>query len=153
REREDEDALGRRRAHRHPRPPETAVEQQLDDQAAEGVADQDRRLRKRLDQRRVVIDDLVEAKTLQRLGALALLLDAGRLPRPLGRGYVEAALREVALELLPASRREPRAVDQHQRNPVSLALGARHVRTSVPIDVGTLPATDEFAARRRSYAV
>ena len=38
RERQDQDALRRRRAERHTRAAEAAIEQQLDDQAAEGVA-------------------------------------------------------------------------------------------------------------------
>ena len=45
RRRQADDAADRRRVDRHPGAAEAAVEQGLDDQAAEGVADQDRRLR------------------------------------------------------------------------------------------------------------
>jgi hypothetical protein len=76
RERQDEDPLRRGRAHRDPRAPEPAVEQELDDQAAERVSDQDGRLVECLDQRLVVVDDLVQPEALELLGRLALLLDA-----------------------------------------------------------------------------
>src|SRR5256886_1434763 len=114
RERQHEDALRRRRAERNTRAPEAAVEQQLDEEAAVGVADQDRRLVEPPDELLVVIDDLGHAEALDRVCLLAELLDIGGLPGPLGHGDVEALL-EVAGVVLPAPGREPGAVDQHQR--------------------------------------
>jgi hypothetical protein len=63
RERQGEDALRRRRAHRHASAAEPAVEQQLDEQAAVRMADQHRRLLELADQRRVVVDDLPHPET------------------------------------------------------------------------------------------
>src|SRR5207247_1637933 len=79
-----EGALRRRRAQRHPRAPEAAVEQQLDEEAAVGVADQDRRLVEPANQLLVVIDDLGHAEALDLLRLLAELLDVAVLPGPLG---------------------------------------------------------------------
>ena len=84
RERQHEDALGRRRAERDARASQTAVEQQLDDQAAEGVPDQHGRPLQRLDQARVVVDDLVESEPGELRRLLAERLDVAVLARPLG---------------------------------------------------------------------
>ena len=70
---------------RHARAAEAAVEQQLDDQAAEGVADQHRRLVELADQRLVVVDDLAQAEARELVGVVAQLLDVAVLARPLGR--------------------------------------------------------------------
>src|SRR5581483_3245137 len=87
RERKDEDALRRRRAHRHPGAAESTVEQQLDEQTAVRVPDQYRRLLKLADQGRVVVDDLLHAEAGRRVGALAQLLDIAMLARPLRRRH------------------------------------------------------------------
>jgi hypothetical protein len=103
-ERQDEDALWRRRAERHARAAEAAIEQQLDDQPAEGVADQHGRLVELADQRLVVVDDLGQAEARELVGVAAELLDVAVLARPLWHGDREAALAEVVLEVLPAAR-------------------------------------------------
>src|SRR5439155_8699385 len=86
REGQDEDALRRSRANRDARAPEPAVEQALDDEAAERVADQDRRLVERLDLLLVVVDDLVDTEALDLVGLLAQLRDIAVLARPLRCG-------------------------------------------------------------------
>src|SRR5215831_6773550 len=58
RERQRENAFRRRWAQRDARAPETAVEQHLDEEPAERVADQDRRLVERANLRLVVVEDL-----------------------------------------------------------------------------------------------
>src|SRR3954447_19758880 len=103
-ERQDEDALRGRRAERHARAAEAAIEQQLDDQPAEGVADQHGRLVELADQRLVMVDDLGQAEARELVGVAAQLLDVAVLARPLWHGDREAALAEVVLEVLPAAR-------------------------------------------------
>src|SRR5262249_5621472 len=105
-----------RRAHRHTGAAETAVEQQLDEQAAVGVADQHGRLLELADQGRVVVDDLLDAEPGRLLRRGANLLDIALLARPLRRRDGEAALTEVVGVVLPAAARQPGTMDQHQRN-------------------------------------
>ena len=83
------------------------------------MTDQHRRLVELADQLLVVVDDLRQAETLQLLGVLAELLDVAVLARPLRRRDGEAALAEVVGVVLPTPRREPGAVDQHQRDAVA----------------------------------
>ena len=123
REREDEDALWRRRAHDHPGETEAAVEQQLDDQAAERVPDQDGRLVECTDLLLVVVDDLLEAEALDLFGVLSQRGDVAVLTRPLRGGDREAALLEEPGEVLPAVRGEPGSMDQHQRSRVAVGCG------------------------------
>ena len=120
---QDEDALGRRGAHGDARPAETAVEQQLEDQSSERVADEDRRLVERADLLLVVVDDLVEAEALDLLRVFAELLDVAVLARPFGRGDGEASALEVVGEVVPAVGCEPGSVDQHERSPVAVGRG------------------------------
>ena len=77
----------------------------------------------RADERGVVVDDLLQAEAGELVRVLAELLDVAVLARPLGRGDGEAALAEVVLEALPAARRQPRAVDQQQRDLIAVAAG------------------------------
>ena len=116
RERQLQNALGRRRTHRHPGTAQTAVEQQLDEQAAVGMADQHGWLGEFVDQRRVVVDDLLHAEPCRIFGGLAHLLDITLLARPLRRQDREAPLAKVVDVVLPATRRKPGAVNQHQRD-------------------------------------
>ncbi len=102
-----------------PARPRPRSSKQLDDQAPEGVADQHRRLVERADLLLVVVDDLRDAEALELVCLRSQLLDVPFLARPLGSGDGEPALPEVVGEVLPASRREPGAVDQHQRDPVA----------------------------------
>ena len=118
--------FGRRGAERDARASESAVEQELDDQAAEGVADQHRRLLERTDLLLVVVDDLRDAETFELVCLRSQLLDVALLARPLGSGDGEPALREVVGEVLPAPGREPGAMDQHQRDSVAIGAIARH---------------------------
>src|SRR5215204_3955799 len=131
REREHEDPLGRRRAEPNACPPETAVEEQLDDEAAEGVADEHGRLVERADLLLVVVDDLGDAEPLELVRLRSQLLDVPLLARPLGCRDGKAALVEVVGEVLPAPRREPGAMDQHQRNTVAIGAAACHKRPPV----------------------
>jgi len=114
RERKDEDPLGRSRADRHAGAPEPAIEQELDDEATERVADEHRRFVERRDLRFVVIDDLRQAQALELVGRVPQVLDVSFLARPFRRRNGIPALGEVAGELLPAPSREPRPVDEHE---------------------------------------
>jgi hypothetical protein len=127
REGKDEDSLRRSRAHRDAGAPEATIEQELDDQAAEGVADQDGRLVEGPDLGLVVVDDLRQTKALELVRALALCLDARPLTWPLGRRDVVAPALELPGERLPAARCEPGSMDEHQRNPIG---GGFHGETS-----------------------
>ena len=107
-ERQQQDALRRRRAQRDARAPEPAVEQQLDDQAAERMADQHGRLVERADQPLVVVDDLGEAETRKRR----------RRPRAAPR-------RRPACAATPEQRRRNRACRSSRRSSPSCATRAR----------------------------
>src|SRR5256714_6757690 len=118
RERQHEDALRGRRAHRDAGPAETAVEQQLDEQPAVRVADQHGRAVELADQALVVVDDLGDAEAGRVVRGLAHLLDVALLARPLRGGDVVALLPEEVAVGLPAPGREPGTMDQHQLRPV-----------------------------------
>jgi len=105
---EGEDALRWGRVDGDPGRPEPAVDEELDEEPAEGVANEDRRLVERADDALVVVDDLAQPEAGDRLLVLAKLLDVPFLPRPFRRrGRVAAPLEEL-LEALPAPGREPR---------------------------------------------
>ena len=87
-----------------PARPEAAVEQQLDDQAAERVADQHRRLVELADQRRVVVDDLGQAEA-----------------RRARRRSRAAPRRRRACAATPARRRRSRACRSSPRSSPSCA--------------------------------
>src|SRR3954471_24623146 len=103
RERQDEDALGRRRAERDAHTSDATVEEQLDDQAPEGVADQDGRLVELADQRLIVVHDLGQPETRELVDVVSEILHVADLAGPLGSGDREAALSEVVGEGLPAA--------------------------------------------------
>src|SRR5262249_47376201 len=114
------------RAHRHSSSAETAIEQQLDEQTAVGVTDQHGRLDELADDSLVVVDDLGDTEPPQLFGVLADFLDVAVLAPPLRRRDGEAALAEVLGVVLPAARRQPRTVDEHQRDLVTVAAAAHY---------------------------
>src|SRR5436309_11161058 len=83
----------------------------------------------------VVVDDLLDSEAGGRFGGLADLLDIAMLARPLGRRYREPSLSEVVGVVLPASCREPRPVDQHQRDLAVLGLAGFHPVSSFEFDL------------------
>src|SRR5436305_8939328 len=91
------------------------------------MADQDRRLVERTNLRLVVVDDLVQAEPLELSGCFAQVVDVSPLARPLGRGDLAALVAEVVGEVLPALRREPGSVNEHQRSRIG---GGFHGETS-----------------------
>src|SRR5207249_4103245 len=95
---------------------------------------QHRRLVEVANQLLVVTHDLVQAETGELIAALAQLLDIAVLPRPLGGRDVKPTSSEVVREVLPAPRREPGAVDQHQRKR-RLGDRTRHVIASRVVDI------------------
>jgi hypothetical protein len=101
RERQHEDALGRRRAEGDPGAPQATIEQQLDGEATERVTDQDGRLGELANQRLVVVDDLGQSQPAQLLGVRPELVDVAALARPPRGGDGEAAVREVPGEVVP----------------------------------------------------
>jgi hypothetical protein len=113
-------------AQSHPGSTEATVEQELHDEAAERVPDQHRRLVELADQRFIVVDDLVEAEAGQLVCVLAKLLDVALLARPFRGGDGESAGAEVVGEVLPATRREPGAVDEQQRGLGASGRGGGH---------------------------
>src|SRR5438477_1940961 len=132
------------------------------------MADQDRRLVERTNLRLIVVDDLVQAEALELAGCCAQLLDVSPLARPLGRGDLEALVAEVAGEALPALRREPGSVDQHQRSRIGggfhgetsrwvtpTTLRRRHtsVNPAGAIFTSRTPDGYRFAGSERAYAV
>jgi hypothetical protein len=88
------------------------------------VADQDGRLVRCPDERVVVVDDLLQAEAGELVGVLAELLDVTVLAGPLRCADGEAARAEVVAERLPAAGRQPRAVDEQQRDPIAVTAGA-----------------------------
>src|SRR5262245_47392905 len=104
RERQHEDSLRRRWAHRHAPSGEPAVEQELDNQAAERVADQDRLMLESPDLRLVVVDDLGQAKPFDGIRRLTQLLDLALLAWPFWGRDVIAPVAEVLGERVPAPR-------------------------------------------------
>jgi hypothetical protein len=115
RERQVEHALYRRGGDPDAGGAEPAVEQHLRERAAERVAHDDRRARQLADDPLVVVDDRVdlEAGDRRRVGVegLDLTLHA----RPGGRDHLEALLALAVDPALPAARRHPEAVDEHDR--------------------------------------
>jgi hypothetical protein len=88
------------------------------------MADQHRRLIEIADQLLVVIDDLLHSEAGRRLGGLTDPLDIPVLPWPLRRGHGEAALAEVLRVVLPAPCREPRPVNEDQRDLADVRMAA-----------------------------
>ena len=148
RERQLQDALRRRRAHRHTGAAVAAVEQQLDEQTAVGVADQHRRLVELCDQRGVVVDDLGDPQPGGVVRRFSHLLDVSDLARPLGRRDGEAPRAEVVDVVLPAARRQPGAVDEHQRDLSVCGHGAllRSTRATLTPAEGEAPVRPGEAA-------
>ena len=128
REGQHEDALRRCGAHRHAGSSKATVEQQLHDEAAERVSDEDRRLLERLDLTPVVVDDLGQTEALELLRSLSQLLYVSVLAWPLGSGDGEPSVAEVVGEVLPAPCREPRSVHEHQGR--AIRAGGFHGETS-----------------------
>ena len=115
RPRRDEDALGRRGVERHSRSAEAVVEQDLHERAARRVAHEDRRGVERPDDRLQMRDDRGDREPLdrRRVGVERLDLD---LETGVCGGEDAVALRLVVRDpVLPAARRHPEAVDQHDR--------------------------------------
>ena len=92
----------RRRAFRDARATEAAVEQQLDDQAAERVTDQYRRLVEPLEQRCVVVDGLGEGRDRPASLSPRATPRRRRASRPLGQGNGEALPKQSG-DALPAT--------------------------------------------------
>ena len=113
---EREDPSGRRRVDRHAGAAEAAIEQDLDEETAEGVADQDRAGGHPLEDRLVMVDDFLDTEAAQRGRRRATLrLDSGLLPRPRRRGCAKSLLLEVGGEGFPAQGRHPGAVNEDDR--------------------------------------
>jgi hypothetical protein len=109
---EREDALRRSRIDRDACGAQPAVEQQLDEQTAERMADEDRGLVERADDLYVVLDDLGDPETDERGWIAADLADRPVLARP-GRDDAPEALRlEGRDEVVPAGGGHPAAVDE-----------------------------------------
>jgi hypothetical protein len=91
-ERQRENALDLSGVDRDRRGAEVLSQQLLGDHAAEGVADQDRRLRQLRDDLRIVLGDLVDAVSGERVGVGPCLLDGRRIAGPTGsrRGIAAA---------------------------------------------------------------
>src|SRR3954470_4317342 len=87
------------------------------------MADQDRLPVKCPDLRLVVVHNLRQAEALDRFGRLAQLFDVPLLAWPFGCRDVVAPIAEIFGERVPAARREPGAVNQHQR---TAACGTLH---------------------------
>ena len=109
------DALGRGRVDRHADRAEAVVEQDLREHAAGRVAHDDRRRVERADDGLEVLDDLRHRHRLDRgrvgVERLDLDLEAG-----IGGGEdLEALGLVVGDPVLPAARRDPEAVDEHDR--------------------------------------
>src|SRR3954454_18650370 len=79
------------------------------------MADDHRRLRDLPDVALEVVDDLLDPHARDPARVAALRFHAVGLARPLGHQDLVALLLEVRLEVLPAARGEPRAVDENDR--------------------------------------
>src|SRR6185436_17728886 len=110
-------AARRRGVDRHARRAQPTIEQDLREQPAERVPDEDRRLGivEGAHQLLVVIDDLADAEALERRWVSPNRLDRAVLARPRGRDAAIAAGLEPGEHPFPAGRRHPRAVDEHDR--------------------------------------
>jgi hypothetical protein len=79
-----------------------------------------------------VVDDFLHAEAGRGLGGFSYFLDVALLARPLRRGDREGALAEVIAVVLPASGRQPRPVNEDQRDlAVSVWLPSLLMVTSV----------------------
>src|SRR5687768_17319657 len=101
-----------------------------------------------------MVDDLGQAKPLDRVRRLAQLFDVALLAWPFGGGDVIAPVAEVLGERIPAPRREPGAVNQHQW---TAGCGTLHddlpVRLPLPrYSFGVGPATNEIRYRKAPLA-
>ena len=94
---------------------ETAVGQELRDEAAERVADDDRRLVEAADDPVVVVDDVGDREPFQRRRISAELLGLCVEPGPGGRQHLLTLVAVALPPVLPAQRRHPHAVNQDDR--------------------------------------
>src|SRR4029434_1135520 len=127
---EDEDAPGRGGIDGDAGRPEPAVEEQLDEESAVRVADEDRGLVEGRTDLFVVVDDLADAEAGQRRRVGPDGFDRPVLARPGGGEASMPPRLEVGDEPVPARRRHPAAVDEenglaHDRRPPRGGTGAR----------------------------
>ena len=122
RPRRDEDALGRRRVEGHSRSPETVVEQDLHKRAARRVAHEDRRRVERRDDRLQMRDDRRNCEPLDRRWVGVERLDLDLETRVCRDEDLVAPRLIVRNPVLPTARRQPEAVDQHDRIGLSFVV-------------------------------
>ena len=115
RERQLEHALRRGRVERDRRRAETAVREQLREQPAERVPDDDRRPVEPADDLLVVVDHVRNREPVQRRRVTAHLGRVVAEPQPGGRDHFVPLLAVALGPVLPAERRHPHAVDQDDR--------------------------------------
>ena len=111
--REREDALGGGRVDRHAGDAVAAVEQQLGEEAAEGVAHDDRLAVEALDDVLIRLDDLVDADMLGPGGVGAQFLRRAVEAGPRRSEHLVAGGLVAGDPVLPAERVHPQAVDEH----------------------------------------
>jgi len=106
-------ALDRRRVDRHARGREVLAQQSLDDQAAEGVADHDRRGVQAADDLRIVFDHIVDALPGHLVGVTTGLLDGVQGSWPARRRRRVARRLEQFRPRSPRTRVQPQTVNEN----------------------------------------
>ncbi|CAG6397802.1 hypothetical protein SCOCK_60135 [Actinacidiphila cocklensis] len=123
-QRQRQDPLDLGGVDRHGGRGQVLAEQLLGDHAAEGVADQDRQRVHASDDRRVVLDDVVDAVVGDALRVLPRVLDAVGVAGPARRGRVVALLAEEVDPRLPGGAVQPQAVDEEDGDRAGHRRGA-----------------------------